>query len=256
MYAKKSLGQNFLTSSAIAEGMVREAHLTLEDKVLEIGPGKGILTGALLKHAGEVIAVEKDRELVRELVRKFYREIEARKLSIIEGDILKFDFSALTSYAVVANIPYNITGEILRLLLTQKHQPKLVLLMVQKEVAERIVAKDGESLLSLSVKCYGTPTIIRKVSAGSFSPRPKVDSAILKISGISRDFFAGISEERFFAIIKAGFAHKRKILWGNLSEKESKFKLSPCWNELGLTRNTRAEELSLETWKKLVSCLG
>ncbi len=130
-----------------------------------------------------------------------------------------------------------------------------MILMVQKEVAHRILCKEGESLLSLSVKCYGTPSIIRKVSAGSFSPRPKVDSAVLKISGISRDFFADLNEERFFATIKAGFAHKRKILWKNLSEKESKFRLEPCWNELGLSRNVRAEELSLETWQKLVSCL-
>ena len=255
MFAKKSLGQNFLTSAHIAEAVAMSANLGPEDRVLEIGPGKGILTEALLKRAGEVIAVEKDRRLIPALQEKFKQAIKSRKLKIIEGDILKFDASLLHGYKIVANIPYNITGELLRLFLSSAHQPKSMTLMVQKEVAERIMAKEGESILSLSVKAYGEPKLVRKVSAGSFSPKPKVDSAILHIGNISRYFFTNTDEKRFFALLKAGFAHKRKLLWSNVGNIESKFKLELCFESLGRSRNARAEELSLQDWQKLTNCL-
>ncbi len=264
--AKKSLSQNFLTSPAIAEQVAEAAELGPSDVVVEIGSGQGILTIELVKRAGEVIAIEKDRRLAPLLTEKFADTIKTRKLKVIEGDILDFDTSSLAGYKVVGNIPYNITGEILRSFLSRANQPTSMTLMVQKEVAERIMARDGkESVLSLSVKAYGSPRIVRKVSAGSFSPKPKVDSAIIHISGISRQFFSAkggsasggkdLSEERFFKLVKAGFAHKRKQLWGNLSEGESKFRLELCWNSLSLLPTARAEELTLEKWRALALCL-
>src|SRR3989344_3189802 len=157
MRAKKSLGQNFLTSHAVAQDIIAAAHITPDDVVLEIGPGKGFLTEGLLQKAKKVIAVEKDGRMVEYLKDKFREEIRNGKLELIHQDILSFDPAGcglrVTGYKLIANIPYYITGEILRTFLSGDTQPSLMVLMVQKEVAERIVARDGkESILSMSVK--------------------------------------------------------------------------------------------------------
>ncbi len=230
MKAKKSLGQNFLTSQSAVSKIVDTADPRGDDIILEIGPGKGVLTKKLLFFAGKVVAVEKDDNLFEFLKEKFKKEIEANKLDLIHGDILDFDPNIFSFYKdlnhkLVANIPYNITGAILKKFLSAETQPELMVLMVQKEVAERIVAKDKkESILSLSVKIYGEPKYIQTVKAGSFSPAPKVDSAILLIENISRGGFVngrhGVStlerEMRFFEILRAGFKSKRKKLVSNL----------------------------------------
>ncbi|NOY35933.1 MAG: ribosomal RNA small subunit methyltransferase A, partial [bacterium] len=186
MRPKKSLGQNFLASEAIAEEIAEAGGVGRNDTVLEAGPGKGILTGILLKKAGRVIAVEKDRQLVYFLRKKF---ADQENLEIVYGDILKFNpenYKLKTeNYKIIANIPYYITSFFLRKFLESDSQPSKMVLMVQKEVAERIVGLPGkrkkESILSISVKAYGDPKIIKIVPAGCFSPAPKVDSAVLLI---------------------------------------------------------------------------
>lgn len=245
--AKKSLGQNFLKSSLALNKIVEAGEVSTSDVVLEIGPGKGALTEKLLVKAGQVIAVEKDRDLVELLKIKFGEEIKNKKLLLIEEDILEFEIKE-RKYKVVANIPYNITGAILKKFLSADIQPERMVLMVQHEVAKRIIASDGkESLLSVSVKVYGEPKMIMKVPARYFSPAPKVDSAVILIKNISKKLFRQNieSEEKFWEVVKAGFAHKRKKLSGNLK----KFGLK---NNL---KDKRAEELSVSDWIQLIQAL-
>ncbi|MEK7113685.1 MAG: 16S rRNA (adenine(1518)-N(6)/adenine(1519)-N(6))-dimethyltransferase RsmA, partial [Patescibacteria group bacterium] len=188
--AKKSLGQNFLKSISALNKIVAAGELFPRDMVLEIGPGKGALTEKLLEKAGQVIAIEKDKVLFEFLSEKFKEEIKNKKLILREDDILEFDASQFKKFKIIANIPYNITGAILKKFLTAENQPEMMVLMVQNEVAKRIVARDGrESLLSISVKAYGEPKIIEKVPARYFSPAPKVDSAVIAIKNISRKVF-------------------------------------------------------------------
>ncbi|MFA6324823.1 MAG: 16S rRNA (adenine(1518)-N(6)/adenine(1519)-N(6))-dimethyltransferase RsmA [Candidatus Paceibacterota bacterium] len=243
--AKKSLGQNFLKSVVALKEIIKAGEISSDDIILEIGPGKGALTEKLLEKCNHVIAIEKDRELFLLLKEKFVNEISDGKLILINEDILNFDVKRykLESYKLIANIPYNITGAIIKKFLTEENQPSLMVLMVQNEVAKRIVARDGhESILSISVKAYGEPKIIMKVPARYFSPAPKVDSAIIAIKNISRkNFKENTLEQKFWEIVHAGFAHKRKKLSSNLK----KYIGVACVLELG---NKRAENLTLEDW--------
>ena len=254
---KKSLGQNFLNSDGALDAIIEAGKVTKGDVVLEIGPGKGALTKRLLKTGAKVIAIEKDDRLIPELQEIFAKEIKSKQLKLIHADILEFDVKSyllnVTSYKLIANIPYYITGEITRKFLSGDSQPSLMVVLVQKEVAERIIAKDKkESILSISVKVYGEPKYIQTVKAGSFFPPPKVDSAILLIDNISKKNFKNSTDEkRFFEIVKAGFAHKRKTLSGNLKQIISKEKLA----ELGINEEERAENLTLTEWLKLTNNL-
>lgn len=255
--AKKHLGQHFLTSKKIVADIVGAARLEPRDTVLEIGPGRGILTRELLTYAERVIAIEKDSELVTLLEETFSKEISTDRLNIIEEDVRTVFFDETVSlpetYIVVANIPYYITGEIIELLLSAQHQPNRVVLLVQKEVAERVVARDGkESVLSIAVKAYGKPHIARKVSRKFFSPQPNVDSAVLVIEDITRTRFVDIKEENFFALVKKGFAHKRKKLASNLDGLVAKDTFASFVKERGLPEAARAEELSVDAWFALV----
>ncbi len=266
-YAKKSLGQHFLRSESALRKIAEAGQLSPADIVLEIGPGEGVLTKLLLEQAGKVIAVEKDDRLIPLLKQKFATEIASRKLELIHADILKFSifnfqFSG-KPYKIVANIPYYITGALIRKFLESDAQPKTMVLLIQKEVGKRIIAKDKkESILSISVKAYGVPRYIDTVKAGAFSPPPKVDSAIIAIENISKEFFTdGLTEPlhgtrldlvrkaelRFFALLKKGFAHPRKLLSSNL-EIDPQILVS-C----GLSPKVRAEEVSLAEWRCLVS---
>ncbi len=257
--AKKSLGQNFLTSTKAVADIVQAARISHGDTVLEIGPGKGVLTRALLSavgEAGRVVAVEKDDRLVPYLQELFAQEVAAGRLILIHGDILEHPLNTLplpSSYILVANIPYYITGALLRRALSETHQPTRAVLMLQKEVARRIVARDGkESLLSLSVKVYGAPVYVRTVDAILFSPAPKVDSAILLIDNISKNFFSDCSEDTFFSALKAGFAHKRKLLARNLESSFEPTAIARALSVCDLPRTARAEDIPLATWKRLV----
>lgn len=253
------MGQNFLRNILTLWKIADAAEIKAGETILEVGPGEGNLTKELLSRGARVIAVEKDSRLIPFLQQKFSSEISSGQLRPIHSDILEFsppDFKlTASSYKLVANIPYYITGEILRKALSEWPQPSRIVLLVQKEVAERIVARDGkESLLSISVKIYGEPKIVGIVKAGSFSPAPKVDSAILVIGDISKNRLARIDEKRFFEIVRAGFAHKRKKLASNLKplfvppQRDEK-RLASC----GIPQNTRAENLTLENWLCLAS---
>ncbi len=276
--------------------IVSAGEIKPEDIILEIGPGKGALTEKLLGTGCKVLAIEKDRELFEFLKEKFAKEISEKKLILLNEDILEFSIKNnvlsfwnglagrgtrrtedLTKtpkyyfYKVIANIPYNITGAILKKFLTEENQPERMVLMVQNEVAKRIVARDGkESILSVSVKAYGEPKMVMKVPARYFSPAPKVDSAVIAITNISRKNFNVIPppplappptlgggsvevqgktlnnqlfEVRFWEIVKAGFAHKRKKLSSNL--KTLKYIDKSTLEKL---ENKRAEELTLMEW--------
>lgn len=290
--AKKSFGQNFLKSNLALNKIIEAGELTSKDVVLEIGPGKGALTEKLLENAGVVIAVEKDKDLIEILTEKFQTEIEKGRFILLNKDILEFDVEGLYSlyanglvepeatrgpeqkdeykpnipYKIIANIPYNITGAILKKFLTEERQPSLMVLMVQNEVAKRIVANDKkESILSISVKAYGNPKNIMKVSKKYFSPSPKVDSAIIAIKNINKDLFIkeNIKEEDFWNIVHSGFAHKRKVLISNLknlkinkptSQKSGDF--NQIFETLNLDKKVRAEDLELADWIKLTKSIS
>ena len=255
MKAKKSLGQHFLRSTRALEKIIEAGKLSVEDIVLEIGPGQGVLTERLVEKVKKVIAVEKDDELFSNLKEKFKEETNSGQLELIHDDILNLSTSDLQTYKLVANIPYNITGAILEKFLSAESQPEKMVLLVQKEVAERIVARDGkESILSVSVKAYGTPLYIDRVLAGSFVPAPQVDSAIISIESISKRFFQNFSEKEFFTLLKAGFSSKRKKLSSNLSNY-GKEEVGEAFQKLNLDENTRAEELNVENWQKLAEIL-
>ncbi len=271
MQKKKSLGQHFLRSESALRKIVEAGYLSQTDTVLEVGPGEGALTELLLTQAGKVIAVEKDDRLIPVLRQKFATEIASGKLEIIHADILEFDIRYKLHdirYKLIANIPYYITGALIRRFLESDAQPSAMVLLVQKEVAKRIVANDGkakpnpwdsvarpakgrsrESILSISVKAYGTPHYIDTVKAGAFLPPPKVDSAIIAIEHISKKFFVGSDEKRFFELLKKGFAHPRKLLSSNLGISADI--LRAC----GIAEKARAENLSVEEWKRVCASL-
>jgi len=242
IHAKKSLGQNFLMHARIAERIVAAAQLAPDAVVLEIGPGTGMLTRELLKKAEKIIAIEADRELFEKLQTDFASEIVSGKLELIYGDIRSYDISSLpNNYVLVANIPYYLTGEIFRMFLTAEVQPRVITLLVQKEVAERIARSKKESILSLSVKAYGEPHYEFTVPRGAFKPAPAVDSAVLTIRDISRkNFSSRDKEQKFFALIHAGFAHKRKFVRSNLSEAG--------FSAGNIGEKARAEDLPLSDW--------
>ncbi len=254
MYAKKSLGQHFLKSERALQTIVEASELTPYDTVLEIGPGQGVLTEKLLTSSREVVAVEKDDGLYVFLKEKFQKETESKKLILLNEDILTYELPDI-SYKLVANIPYNITGAILEKFLSAEHQPERIVLLVQKEVAERIVARDSkESILSLSVKAYGTPHYVERVLAGSFAPAPQVDSAIIYIDNISKDFFKGFTEKDFFDMLHKAFTSKRKKLSSNLVSY-GKERVGEAFTKLNLDPNTRAEDVAIEIWGKLATYL-
>lgn len=267
MNAKKSLGQHFLRSVRALVAIVKAGEVDKKDTILEIGPGTGILTEKLLETGAKVIAVEKDYELFESLKSKFGKEIKNGRLELIHDDILKSDLSKLaaSSYKLVANIPYNITGAILKKFLETNYQPEKMILLVQKEVAERIVARNKphsakasrgkESILSISVKAYGTPRYIETVKAGSFVPAPKVDSAIITIENISKDFFTNFTEKEFFNIVRAGFKSKRKKLFSNISTIFTKAKVREIFLKLNLDDNLRAEDTEIKIWRELATHL-
>ncbi len=261
MRAKKSLGQNFLKSAKALGDIVRAGNVSLGDMVLEIGPGKGALTEKLLETGAKVFAIEKDRELVPLLAEKFATYIDSGKLTIVEADILEFnplDYKLLTTnYKLIGNIPYYITGAIIRKFLESDYQPTLAVFLVQKEVAERVIARDSkESILSLSVKAYGKPNMIGKVSKRYFAPEPKVDSAILLIADINKDNFKNVREIDFFSVVKTAFGQKRKTLVKNLENLGlNKEIIMKSLTGNGVPDKARAEDLSIETFIQLSKSL-
>lgn len=255
----KRLGQNFLIDDSVLKKIIEAAELFSDDTILEIGPGLGILTIELAKRVGKVIAIEKDKELMR-ILNNELRIMNIKNVEIIQGDILKIpDYQLpVISYKIVANLPYYITSPVIRKFLEAEQEPKLMVLMVQKEVAQRICATPPHmNLLAVAVQFYAEPKIISYVNKNSFYPQPKVDSAIIKI--IPREF-PEIDTEKFFKIVKAGFSTKRKFLINNLSRElkiencppaEQAGKLKIVFDQMGLGQKLRAENLSIDEWLKI-----
>jgi 16S rRNA (adenine1518-N6/adenine1519-N6)-dimethyltransferase len=250
----RRLGQNFLIDKGILKKIIEVAELSEKDIVLEIGPGIGNLTIEIAKKAKKVIAIEKDKRMV-EILGERLKEERIENVEIVNEDVLKFlpSFKPKKDYKVVANIPYYLTSRLIRNLLEAKRKPKLIVLMVQKEVAQRICAKPPKmSLLAVSVQFYAKPEIISFVSKKCFWPVPKVDSAIIKISKI-KEKEATSNEKLFFKIVKAGFSQPRKQLINNLSKKLKidKNKVRKWLLKNGVLPEKRAEALSIKDWEKL-----
>lgn len=257
---KKSLGQHFLHNPHVAQKMVAAANITAEDLVLEIGPGAGFLTQEILKTEARVIAVETDPRMIETLRHTFAKEIDAGRLTLHERDIRHASPDQFglkdRKYKIVANIPYFLSGFLFRLFLTAEAQPSTLVFLVQKEIAERIARSKKETLLSLSVKAYGTPEYIQTVKAGNFSPPPKVASAVLKVGDISRAHFADLDETFFFEILHLGFASKRKQLLGNLAHRFDRDTLVHTFSTCDIAETARGEDLSFEMWLKLAHTLA
>jgi 16S rRNA (adenine1518-N6/adenine1519-N6)-dimethyltransferase len=261
-FAKKSLGQNFLMHAQTAERIAEAGQLPPNATVLEIGPGTGMLTRALLAQVGEqgrVIAVEADDQLVPELQETFAKEIGEGRLELIHEDIRFFDPASIGEpYALVANIPYYLTGEIMRTFLTTEHKPYSITVLVQKEVAERIARSNGkESVLSISVKVFGEPKYCFTVPRGSFRPAPNVDSAVISIQNVANTTFSSLSDEQhFFDVLKTGFAHKRKRLMKNLEDAYPKDGVQRAFESLSLSADIRSEDVPSDVWKPLADALA
>lgn len=260
MKPKKSLGQNFLTSKKAIFEIVNAGEIKKGETILEIGPGKGALTEGILASGAKLIAIEKDKELIVFLEEKFKENIKNKTLKIIEGDILDLNIENILNkkeeYKIIANIPYYITGAIIEKFLSIYKKPNEMILLVQKEVAERIVAKDKkESILSLAVKFYGNPKIVYKVSAGSFFPKPKVDSAVLKITLNKFTKEKKSLEEKYFNVVKKSFAFKRKMMLGNLKKEIKNINWLEIFKKLNLKETIRAEDLSTEDFQNIAKLI-
>lgn len=266
IFPKKSLGQNFLRSEKALRQIVEAGSLTKKDLIIEIGPGEGILTEKLLATGATVISVEKDDRLAPMLIEKFAEEIKKGQLKIIHSDVLTINIQEITSgkkYKLIANIPYYITGMILQMFLEANHKPEKIVLLVQKEVAERIVSRDKkESILSLSVKLFGKPKIIDRVPRGAFYPMPTVDSAIILIDEIAKTYEENMKKvstvastaesqkkfvEKFFAQVKKAFNQKRKQMGHTLGVTDLQMKIV----NKNLSSKSRPEELSVDDWISL-----
>jgi 16S rRNA (adenine1518-N6/adenine1519-N6)-dimethyltransferase len=259
---KKSLGQHFLTSAVVPKWMCDAASVTTGDIVLEIGPGTGVLTKELLLRGAKVIALEADNRAIEVLQETFPQQIHEESLEIHHCDVRDLDLSTIDGikdheFKVVSNIPYYLSGMLFRIFLESSIQPTLLVYLVQKEVAKRITTEiskgEKESLLSLSVKAYGTPLYVKTVSRGHFSPAPNVDSAIILVKEINRENFKTLNPDLFFELLHIGFGQKRKQLLGNLSKFYDRTTLTNIFSTLYVPVSTRAEDLSLKKWLTLVS---
>lgn len=255
-FAKKSLGQHWLTDANALDAMCQAGEVNESDTVLEIGPGIGTLTQLLVRKADKVFAVEFDKSMVTQLEGIYAKLPEYKdKIEIIHSDILKFDLTMLPpDYKVVANIPYYLTSVLLRTLLESQNPPKIIALLVQKEVAERVAAKSGGmSLLSVSVQFYSEVELHQVVPARLFTPPPKVDSRILKLKYRDKPLFDDVDTKVFFHLVKAGFAARRKTLLNSLSGglRAGKGEVTDMLEAANITPTTRPQELSLDDWHRL-----
>jgi 16S rRNA (adenine1518-N6/adenine1519-N6)-dimethyltransferase len=254
-YKKKSLGQHFLNDAAIARRIAEAGDVVVGDVVLEIGPGTGNLTAPLLALGATVIAVEADARAIDELAVRFKDEIARKRLILHHADIREKSFESLgltdRNFKIIANIPYYISGLLFRIALGSTIQPKTVVFLVQKEVAERIARTEKESLLSLSVKVYGDPTYCFTVKRGSFTPPPSVDSAVIAIRSVSRARLGSLPDDVFFDVLRLGLGSRRKQLFGLLKQHYREANLREFFDELELTHTVRGEDLGVDVWVRL-----
>ena len=248
---KKSLGQHWLKDRTVLAGIAEAAQITPLDTVLEIGPGLGTLTSELLRRAERVIAVELDEELAAKLPGQF----PGKTLQVINEDILDFDLSVLPkNYIVVANVPYYITSKIIKKLLTSDNKPKTTVLLIQKEVAERLAAEPGNmSILAISAQIYAEVELDQMVPARFFTPPPKVDSQVVIVKTRPCPLVNPDEEKKLFRVVKAGFSAKRKKLRSSLSGGLGIDKLEAeiILQKAGINPDSRAEALTLEQWVQL-----
>jgi 16S rRNA (adenine1518-N6/adenine1519-N6)-dimethyltransferase len=257
LHPRKRLGQNFLRDPVALGRIVAAADLSHEDVVVEVGAGVGTLTRPLAEKAGRVLALELDDALVA-ILRDQVANLS--NVQVLHGDVLQFSASQFPhrGFKVVGNLPYYITSAVLRHFLERVPRPQLVVVTVQREVADRIVARPGKmSLLAVSVQFYGQPRIVARIPAGAFYPSPKVDSAVVRVDVGEQPTIVlenGIDEAIFFGVVRAGFSQKRKTLRNSLS---AGLGLSPAGVEealeqAGVDPRRRAETLSLREWAAVV----
>ena len=249
-HTKKDLGQHFLIDEKALDTIVETANLTKVDQIVEVGPGMGILTRELCKKAGTVIAVELDTAMLTVVKTAC---IKYNNLIVENHDILKFDTSKLGKYKIVSNLPYYITSPVIRKFLEAENKPEEMILLVQREVAERIAAKPSRmSILAVSVQYYGAPTVVDVVPRTSFFPAPRVDSAIIKIKVYKEPLFEA-ETKLFFRIVKSGFGEKRKQLINSLAGgmQMSRTDVERWLEKSGIDSQMRAEALSMTDWHRL-----
>lgn len=245
----KKLGQHFLIDDQVLARIVKAANLKKTDFVLEVGPGLGVLTKELCKQVHSVVAIESDKNLANIL-----KSNHLNNLQIINQNFLDFNLSQMTKrYKVVANLPYNITSKVFRKILDTPNSPQSIIALIQREVAERIVAGPGKmSILALSVQYFGEPKIIDAIKPSSFWPKPKVESAVFRVNVFDNPVFRA-ETKKLFHLIKAGFANKRKMLKNSLSGSFAKDinLISRILFQADINPTSRAQELSLNDWQKL-----
>jgi len=248
---KKSLGQHWLNDRASLQAIADAAELQSSDVVLEIGPGEGSLTKVLLARAARVIAVELDNKLAARLP----QSLQAKNLEVINQDILQFDFSGVPpDYKVVANIPYYLTSNLIRVLSETPNQSRTAVLLVQKEVAERVAAQPGVmSLLSVTAQFFWQVSLGNVVKAELFTPPPKVDSQILIMQRRPTPIFPDVQPKDFFRLVKAGYAQRRKTLLNNLTNglSLSREEVQELCSKAAIDPSRRAQTLHLQEWHNL-----
>jgi 16S rRNA (adenine1518-N6/adenine1519-N6)-dimethyltransferase len=257
----KFLGQNFLIDEEVLDRIVETADIKEGDNVIEIGPGLGVLTQALLAKGANVVAIEKDIDLVP-VVKENLKEFKNVKIS--NDDFLAIDLDELVSgfegksYKIVSNIPYYITSPVLRKILTAETKPQEIVFLVQREVAERISANPGDmSVISVFVQFYGTPSVEKVVKPESFWPAPKVESAILKIILDKKPQLEDDELKAFWRLVKIGYSSRRKTLANNLAAglHIRPVEIRETLKKLGFSDKTRAQELTMEDWLRLAKNL-
>lgn len=258
----KGLGQCFLADRGVMRAIVAAAELTPQDAVLEIGPGLGLLTRMLAEVAGLVVAIELDGRMVSILEQEL---ADLPNLRLVRGDVLETDLvsvlisatqqdEAALRYQVVANLPYYITSQAIRQFLEARVPPQRMVLMVQREVAERIIAGPGDmSLLALSVQLYGEPRLVRQIPASAFYPRPKVSSAVLRVDLYEEPVADTGVRERVFRLARAAFAQRRKQIHNSLSANLALGgnKVQALLRECGIDPRRRPQSLAIEEWLRL-----
>jgi 16S rRNA (adenine1518-N6/adenine1519-N6)-dimethyltransferase len=259
---RKRLGQNFLIDAAALQRIIVASDLGPDDIVIEVGSGLGTLTRRLAERTDSVLAIELDERLVA-ILREELADLE--NVQILHGDVLKMNKTelGLTSqgYKVVANLPYYITSAVLRHFLEAEPRPSLMVVTVQREVAERIVAEPGKmSLLAVSVQFYGRPQIVTRIPAGAFHPRPSIDSAVIRIDVGPQPQVVlppGVNETTFFRVVRAGFQQRRKTLRNALSAGlgSDPALVASALKRAGVDPRRRAETLSLEDWAVVTTAL-
>jgi 16S rRNA (adenine1518-N6/adenine1519-N6)-dimethyltransferase len=261
LHPRKRLGQNFLADPMVLGRIVAAADLAPGDVVVEVGAGTGTLTRLLAEQAGRVVALELDDGLVRILREELAHlaNVEIRHCDVLSFSTAEFPHQG---FKLVGNLPYYITSAVLRHFLEKVPRPQLVVVTVQREVADRIVARPGQmSLLAVSVQFYGQPRIVARVPAGAFYPAPKVDSAVVRIDlgeGTAALLKEGIDETKFFRVVRAGFSQKRKTLRNSLSAGLglSTASVGALLEEAGVDPRRRAETLSLGEWAEVAAAFG